>query len=212
MSTIRHLFWDFDGTLYNSYPTLLQSVRSGLEQLRIGHIVDDDGLMKLIKRSVYHASLWCAEQSGLDVQQIMASYRVFHNQEREFPAYEGMADCLRRLKEAGYHHYLYTHRDAVAIEQLKRDGLWELFEDAVISTDGFPTKPAPDALLALLERNHLTADACAMVGDRDIDIEAGHNAGMSGFLFDPEGFYPGYPAELYVSTLCELADKLIAKA
>ena len=209
MSTIRHLFWDFDGTLYNSYPLLHHSFRSGLNAMGLGQLVTDEALMKLIKVSVFHAATWCAEQSGVDVQEIMASYRGFHKLEKKFPAYDGLADCLRRLHAAGYRHYLYTHRDGAAIVQLKADGLWELFEDAVISTDGFPSKPAPDALMALMARNQLTPDVCAMVGDRDIDIEAGHNAGMSGYLFDPEGFYPGYPAELHASTLTELADKLI---
>lgn len=209
MSAIRHLFWDFDGTLYDSYPQLHASLRSGLESLGLGHIIGDEALMKLLKVSVFHAATWCADHSGTDVQQIMDRYRAFHRLEKDFPPYEDMADCLRRLHAAGYHHYLYTHRDEAAIEQLKTDGLWELFEDAVTISDGFPHKPAPDALLSLMARNHLTPDTCAMVGDRDIDIEAGHNAGMSGFLFDPEGFYPGYPAEGHADTLSRLADQLL---
>ena len=210
MSLIRHLFWDFDGTLYDTYPQMTQSFRKGLEQLGLSHLLTDEEMLSLMKVSVFHVATWCAERSGVDVQDIMNSYRGFHKLEKDFPAYGGMADCLCCLHEAGYHHYLYTHRDATSINQLKADGLWELFDDAVIVTDGFPHKPAPDALLALMARNQLTPDVCAMVGDRDIDVDAGHNAGMSGFLFDPEGFYPDHPAELRVHTLAELADKLLS--
>ena len=85
----------------------------------------------------------------------------------------------------------------------------ELFEDAVLRTDGFPDKPAPDALLALMERNGLKPEECAMVGDRDIDIDAGHNAGMSGVMFDPDGFYAAHPAEIRARTMEELCRKLM---
>ena len=104
----------------------------------------------------------------------------------------------------------YTHRDAGAIRQLKEDGLWTLFSDAVTKEDGFPAKPAPDALNALVARNNLLPKECAMVGDRDIDIDAGHNAGMSGYLFDPEGFYEGHPSELQAKSMDELARKILS--
>lgn len=209
MQKIRHLFWDFDGTLYNSYPQVTGAFAKGLEQLGLSHLLDGEAVLKLLKVSVFHGAQWCAERSGVDVQEIMQKYRSFHEQETVFPPYEGMQDCLRRLHDAGFRHYLYTHRNHTAVDQLKRDQLWELFDDAVLRTDGFPDKPAPDALLALMERNGLTPDECAMVGDRDIDIQAGHNAGMIGVLFDPDEFYASCPVEIRAKNMPELCEKLM---
>lgn len=209
MKRVRHLFWDFDGTMYNSYPQISRAFLRGLEALDLGGLLTLEQLRSLLKRSVFATCQWCAQKSGADVQAILASYRAYHSQEWDFPPYEGLADTLKALREGGFHHYLYTHRDEVAVEQLKRDGLWPLFEDAVIANDGFPHKPAPDALLALMERNNLAPEHCAMVGDRDLDIRAGHNAGMSGLLFDPDGFYPDEPAEMRCTSLHELAQQLL---
>lgn len=209
MSKIRHLFWDFDGTLYDTYPQLVRAFSRGLDSLGLGDLLDGESLLKLLKGSVYRGAQWCAEKSGADVDDIMKGYRYYHDFENIFPAYEGMEKCLRRLHEAGFHHYLYTHRNHTAVDQLERDGLWELFEDAVLRTDGFPDKPAPDALLALMERNGLKPEECAMVGDRDIDIDAGHNAGMSGVMFDPDGFYADHPVEISARTMDELCRKLM---
>lgn len=211
MKGIHHLFWDFDGTLYDSYPQLLHSFTSGLKALSLDHLWSKAEILKRLKVSVYHAALVCAAESGKDVQEIMNSYRVFHEQESSFPPYGGLEQCLKTLHDAGYHHYLYTHRDRSAVDQLKQDDLWKLFDDAVLRTDGYPDKPAPDALLAMMERNHLSAAECAMIGDRDIDLDAGHNAGMSGILFDPDGFYAGYPAEMSVSSMAELCRMLLSE-
>ena len=49
-----------------------------------------------------------------------------------------------------------------------------------------------------------------MIGDRDIDLEAGKNAGMDGALFDPEDFYADYPAALRFHSMGEFARALKA--
>ena len=95
------------------------------------------------------------------------------------------------------------------MEQLEQDGLWSLFSDGVTSEDGFPHKPAPDALRCLLARNAIDPTEAAMVGDRDIDIEAGNNAGIRGVLFDPDGFYPGLRADLRAGSMAELTRLLL---
>ena len=209
MTPVRHLFWDFDGTLYDSYPQLLQSVMMGLKDIGYGASFTPEEVLKLIKVNVHHGMRICAQQLDISFDELLAAYQIHHRAEGNFVPYAGLESCLRTLHSAGFRHYLYSHRDQGAIEQLKKDGLWELFSDAVVKEDGFPSKPAPDALLALMERNHLTPQECAMVGDRDIDIDAGHNAGMSGYLFDPEGFYAGYPSELQATSMEELTQKLL---
>lgn len=209
MNEVRHLFWDFDGTLFNSYPEICSSFMKGLEDLGLSHLVDQETLMRLMKGSVSHAADWCARQAGLTCEQILAPYRFYHNQPHSDPPYEGLPDCLRRLHDAGFHHYLYTHSHQSAIDQLKREKLWLYFDDAVLGSDPFPLKPAPDALLSLMARNHLLPEACAMIGDRDIDVMAGHNAGMKGILFDPDGYFPDLDAELSVRSMKELADALL---
>lgn len=55
-----------------------------------------------------------------------------------------------------------------------------------------------------MARNNAEPGECAMVGDRDIDILAGRNAGMRGVLFDPDGFYPDLKADWRVSSMAEL--------
>lgn len=209
MQKVRHLFWDFDGTLYMSYPKMLQSMLKAVEELCPNHGISEEEGMQYMKVSTGHASLMLAQKLNLDLEALRKRYSFFHHQQKGFPYYEGLPECLRRLKDAGFHHYLYTHRDWTAVEQLESDGLWELFSGGVSKEDGFPLKPAPDALLSLMQKHGLTPEECAMVGDRAIDLEAGKNAGMKGILFDPDRYYQDYPADLFVYSMKELADKLL---
>ena len=210
MKPIRHLFWDFDGTLYDSYPNVTRAFLRTLDELGCSGLVTPHEALSLLKISVFSAAQHCAGMAGLDVACVMEVFSRYHAQESGFAPYAGLGECLRALQAAGVRHYLYTHRDRRAIEQLEQDGLWSLFSDGVTSEDGFPHKPAPDALRCLLARNAIDPAEAAMVGDRDIDIEAGHNAGMRGVLFDPDGFYPNLQAHLRATSMAELTHLILA--
>lgn len=137
MPSIRHLFWDFDGTLYNSYPQIAHAFGQALNELGQGGLISEAGLLALLKVSVYHAACHCAQKAGLEPAELIEVFHRYHAQEAPFAPYAGLEGCLRTLHEAGIRHYLYTHRDLRAVEQLKRDGLWPLFTDAVTRLDGF---------------------------------------------------------------------------
>ena len=107
--------------------------------------------------------------------------------------YPGAREALEAAIACGGRTYIYTHRGESLFRWLRYDGLDSLFFDAVTSLDGFPAKPAPDALNFLIQKHGLDRAQCVMLGDRDIDLDAGKNAGLACALFDPEGFYPDYP-------------------
>ena len=71
-------------------------------------------------------------------------------------------------------------------------------------------KSTPDIYFA---GNGISSDAVteifAMIGDREIDVQSGYNAGMNGILFDPENFYPDCRAEKHVRSMNELCRWLL---
>ena len=44
--------------------------------------------------------------------------------------------------------------------------------------DGYPKKPAPDGVYAILEELDAALEDCVYVGDSWVDIETGHHAGV----------------------------------
>ena len=92
-----------------------------------------------------------------------------HAQEAAYPPMAGMADCVLDTHRMGCSHYLFTHRNYRAVEQLAVDGLGEYFIDSVTHEDGFPDKPAPDAILHLLQKHGIPPEEAVMIGD-DITV------------------------------------------
>ncbi len=193
----RHFFWDFDGTLYNTYGRITRAAQQALCDL--GLPVSYGEVYQHVKRSLHTVYLTFAQPLSITEDTFMAAYRSHSETEgpESMMLYPGAREFLERVQQNGGKNYLYTHRGRQsAFAAMERDGITCLFADFVTSADGFPSKPAPDALQHLTGKHHLPLSECIMMGDRDIDLEAAQNAGMASCLFDPDDFYAGYPAGL----------------
>ena len=204
----KHLFWDFDGTLYDTYPQILNAMLHALRDFGLTD-VQPDQVMPWLKHSVYDAACHFAQLVGCDPKAIYNRHHQYHKLDDRFPPYDGLAECLKALRNAGCCHYLYTHRDHLSIKQLESDGMWQYFSDSVTSEDGFPSKPAPDALLHLLQKHRLEPASCLMIGDRGIDVESALNAGIAGAVFDPDGYYFGPQVSIVARSMAELEKMLL---
>ena len=200
-----HFFWDFDGMLFNTYPRMLRAFVRVLRECGIRE--PEEEVLRRIKVSVRAARDYYAQKYPIDPAYDMAAkyaeYETSQPIETMVP-YEGIPEMLRRTKALGATHYLYTHRGRTAFQALTHWGMDGLFADSVTGEDPFPVKPAPDALNHLIEAHGVPRSHACMMGDRDIDIQAGHNAGIAGCLFDPEHFYDGFRTEHRVHSVDQL--------
>lgn len=211
-----HYFWDFDGTIFDSYPHTCEAFWHvlGEEGLQEGHTKEEIMLHLLV--SFGDARRFTGISDEGYSRFLETTHRV-GDAETEPKVYP-FPDCNRVLKavtDAGGKNYIYTHRNETVHWYLEKFGSAQYFTDYVIENDGFPSKPAPDALLALMERNHLDPKDCIMVGDREIDGLAGKNAGMAGALVNypdalPDGRDPASVSVLdYTArSLTEFAEKM----
>ena len=197
-----HLFWDFDGTLYDTYGQMTGAMLRALDDRKV--YAPSAEIYSLLKVSVSHAAEVLAEKLSLSEAALLDAFHHYHEQLLRFEMYPGTDACIRKLKALGCEHYLYTHRNRTAVRQLEADGLACYFSGFVTKEEGYPRKPAPDALEAMLKQYKAAPADAVMIGDRGLDIFAGYNAGMAGILFDPQGLFPEIPTEYQVRSMEQL--------
>lgn len=182
---IKNFIWDFDGMLFDTYPHTEAAFCE--VQRRRGILRDPEEVHRLFKINLRVAF----EHYRLTEEEIREFYELENDLTFEpiGVPYPKIPEILRLIKDRGGRNYLYTHRDRVALQYFDIYGLTPLFSDAVTGEDGFPLKPAPDALEHIIKKNGLSKAETMMLGDRDIDIFAGQNAGIFTLLYDDEGRY-----------------------
>ncbi len=186
--------WDFDGTLYDSYPPLAEVCTEYLHE----HGIQDDynEVLRVLKVTVAHFCDVYAGKLGISSAEMLENYRqIIREHPRDFAPYSGVKEMLASVTAHGGINLLYTHRGLDGLDFLRRDGLLPYFSGHITREDGFPLKPAPDALIHLINKYHLDRDRSVMIGDRDIDLLAAKGAGIRTCLFDPDHFYPDFKAD-----------------
>lgn len=200
-----HLIFDFDGTISDSYPLFVEFFRAIAEQKQLPFDLSDDALDRQMRRTLwkgYQAMGWEELISYRDVLTLF--HEMQEKRAMEFQAFPEAIDLLQYAAKRGKKLYIYTHSGDIVKQMMKNMRIDSLFTFVLDASFGFAEKPAPDALLYLMQRFDLQADHCLMIGDRPIDAHAGMNAGMKGCLWDARELYPEAKADYVVRSLSEI--------
>lgn len=198
------LIYDFDGTLSDTYPVFTEAFLRMMDKYNIPR--DRDTVYALLKQSVGAAlSHYDFPMSGkAGREEFEAIYQpIALEMQQLFPESE---EILRFGLAKGKKNYVYTHSGLWVYALMDRMGIRDCFDFVLDCTYDFPRKPAPDALNFLIEKCGIDKSRALMIGDRDLDIEVAHNAGIAACLYDPENYYPDLQAEHRITSLLELKD------
>lgn len=201
---VRHIFWDFDGTLLDTYPGMVRSFVAGAADYGIE--IKQERALALMKVNLTHCCETVGAENDVAVCNLLAAFRRHEQDElaRGLPPVEGIPEVLAALHGRGIRHYVATHRDLQCRELLEKAGLLKYFTGFVTAEDKLPRKPAPDMLLHLMAEYGLDPAECLMVGDRPLDTEAGLAAGVLSVLLDVDDRFPDGACDLRIAHPCEL--------
>lgn len=182
----KHIIWDFDGTLFNSYPAMGGAFKVLLKEHGIEESLEE--ILKYMKVSMgtaieYYKNNYHIDSTFLDEYDLKRSAI-----EKELcRPYQGIPEVCKSIHDSGKKSYLYTHRGESAITFLKKYSLYDYFADFITSTNGFERKPSPEAINYLVEKHNMLKDEAIMIGDRELDILSAKNAGIYSCFFSGNG-------------------------
>jgi len=202
----QHFFWDFDGTLFDTYARITRAIQKALKDLGVEATYEE--IFSKAKISIGKCLAHFTAPLGIEKDACMAAYHA-HAEEEPFDTillYPGAREMLEEICRRGGKNYVYTHSGLWVYSLMERMGIRDCFDFVLDCTYDFPRKPAPDALNFLIEKCGIDKSRALMIGDRDLDIEVAHNAGIAACLFDSENFYPNLQAEYRITSLDELKE------
>ncbi len=179
--------WDLDGTLLDSYGVIVSSLHQTLAELGVD--MDSEEIRRRATTgSVSDVVDYAVAETGRTFQEIKGRYSAINSgRYLEIAAMPHAAEALEQTAALGAVHFVYTHRGSTSTPVLEHLGLARYFREVVTSLNGFPRKPAPDALLYLLEKHCLDRNQVYYVGDRTLDVDCAKNAGVRSVLYAPSG-------------------------
>ena len=171
------VLFDLDGTVVDSGPIILASMRHATREV-LGTEHTDDELMQAVGGPGLEAQLSVFGPD--DVDELVRVYRA-HNEPLHdtLEAFAGMEEVLVRLQAEGRRLGVVTAKRRSTVElAFASVPLGHLFETVVGGDETEKHKPDPEPLLLAAERMGVDPSQTAYVGDSPFDVGAAKAAGM----------------------------------
>jgi HAD superfamily hydrolase (TIGR01509 family) len=180
VNPVRAVVFDFDGTLVNSLPLVLESIARALAPYgrkptaeifaRLGG--PPERFLPLLLDDPKH------------VPEAMARMDSYHQANNHLvEVFAGAARMLDLLQAADVRAAIWTGRDRESSEQMLRSLKLDGHFACVVCGDDLPThKPDPEGLREIMRRLAVTPAETVFVGDADVDVLGGHACGVDTIL------------------------------
>lgn len=179
-----HIVFDLDGTILNTLEDLARACNYVCElhgwptfpldayRYKVGN-----GMLKLVERIIP------AEYLGDEAifAQVLAEFRARYAEHKEdhTAPYPGIIEALDSLRTADITLAVLTNKDHDAALPLVERFFGHRFAVVQGALPAFPPKPAAPITRYVLEQLGADPQTTLFVGDSDVDVQTGHNAGLT---------------------------------
>lgn len=180
---IKDIIWDFDGTLFDTYPGIVYSFKQALKDIGINE--SDEKILDFMKISEGCAIANFKEVYGINDDFIdkYTNYKKHIKPEMVTP-FPFAAEICKQFMASGGRNYIITHRGESTFKFLEHYGMIGYFTEVITKQNGFKRKPDPEAFIYLIEKYQINRSTAVVVGDREIEILGGKAAGIKTCLYN----------------------------
>ena len=172
------VLFDLDGTVIDTGPIILASMRHAAETV-VGGEYTDAQLMQAVGGPGLEAQMIALDPNR--VEELVRVYRA-HNEplHDSIDCFAGIEDVLLRLKDEGRRLGIVTAKRRATVDLAFARLPIEHFFDVVVGGDETTEhKPHPAPLLLALDRLGVRPEVTAYVGDSPFDMQAARAAGVA---------------------------------
>ena len=152
----RNLIWDFDGTLFDTYPDITRALIDVLKK-DYGVPYDYKQAYSLAKASITFCIESLADEFNIDRKEFSENFkkRYFGELTFEDKPFEGVKEVLEYTSKLGG-NFIITHRGSESLKEfLTRNNFTKYFIEIVSSDENFPLKPDPSSFNYIIDKYKL---------------------------------------------------------
>jgi len=177
-----HVIFDLDGTILNTLDDLADAGNHvcALHGWQ-GHPVDEykrmvgNGILRLVFRFAPEGT----DETEIETARLeFMDYYDAHKADKTAP-YVGVPEVIGLLKAAGVRVSVLTNKADELARPMVESYYPNVFEAVQGALPGKPTKPDPTLLLRLMDKLGAKPESTLFVGDSNVDIVTGKNAGLA---------------------------------
>ena len=177
-----NLIWDVDGTLIDSYDSIIDSINKTIE--RYGIYYERNYIRSIIQNASTGTFLEeIADRNNLDPNELWDYYNSAEIDFSKIKLMPNVKETLEQLDRTGVKNFIYTHRGESLYKILELLDINKYFIEVVGKNNGFKRKPNPEAINYLVDKYQLDKESTYYVGDRLIDQESARNAGIGAIYY-----------------------------
>jgi phosphoglycolate phosphatase len=186
------IVWDWDGTIMDSTPTIVQCIQQACRDLDFP--VPEDSIASYVIGLGIHDSLRRVVPT-IDPKHfpnLVDRFRYHYlAKDHELHLFGGMRDLLESLKTQGFMLGVATGKPRRGLDRsLRHHQLEHLFHDTRTADESF-AKPHPGMLMDLSDRLQVPVRKMLMIGDTTHDLQMAQAAGVDGIAVT----YGAHPAD-----------------
>ncbi|MEA2071310.1 MAG: HAD-IA family hydrolase [Asgard group archaeon] len=202
---IKNIIWDFDGTLCNTYPSIVNAFKDTLKEYNIE--VGNKIILDQLKITMNKAFEYFSVKYSIDIDNLVSRYLKKEKPPQNRPLYNYAKEVCEMICKNGGNNFIVTHRDREStIEILDYYDAIHLFRRIITSDAGFKRKPDPEAFNYLIKEFDLRRKDTLAVGDRELDIRAAKNAEVISCYFNEFGFETSTNPDIIITSFNELLE------